>query len=59
VRAASTWRAYDSDFADFWAWCAHQTPPVEALPATPVTVALYLTALAEVRMPPGGPGGWT
>ena len=41
-RAASTWRAYDSDFADFRAWCAGQTPAVEALPATPAAVALYL-----------------
>jgi hypothetical protein len=30
---------------------ASQTPPLEALPASPVTVALYLTALAEVRKP--------
>ena len=50
-RSKATWRAYDSDFADFRAWCAHQIPAVEALPATPVTVALYLTALAEVRKP--------
>jgi integrase len=50
-RSPSTWRAYDSDFADFRAWCANQHPPVEPLPATPATVALYLTALAEVRKP--------
>ena len=50
-RAASTWRAYDSDFADFRAWCADQHPPVESLPATPATVALYITALAEARKP--------
>ena len=50
-RAASTWRAYESDFAHFRTWCAEQQPPVESLPATPATVALYLTALAEVWKP--------
>ena len=50
-RAASTWRAYECDFADFRTWCAEQHPPVESLPATPATVALYLTALAETRKP--------
>ena len=45
-RAASTWRAYESDFADFRTWCAERFSPVEPLPATPATVALYLTALA-------------
>jgi integrase len=35
----------------FRTWCATQHPPLQALPAHPVTVALYLTALAEVRMP--------
>ncbi|HST91338.1 MAG TPA: hypothetical protein VLJ13_03990 [Brevundimonas sp.] len=48
---SSTWRAYKSDFADFRTWCASQQPPAESLPATPATVALYLTALAEVRKP--------
>lgn len=41
-RSEATWRAYDSDFADFRTWCAHQDPAVESLPATPVTVARYL-----------------
>jgi site-specific recombinase XerD len=50
-RADSTWRAYDSDFADFRAWCADQDPPVDCLPASPATVALYITALAETRKP--------
>jgi integrase len=50
-RADSTWRAYTSDMADFRRWCAQQLPPVSALPAAPDTVALYLTALAEVRAP--------
>ncbi|WP_232664465.1 site-specific integrase [Pseudonocardia sp. TRM90224] len=50
-RAQSTWRAYDSDMADFRRWCAAQQPPHAALPATAETVALYLTALAPVRAP--------
>jgi hypothetical protein len=50
-RADSTWRAYDSDFAAFRGWCAEQAPGLEPLPATPATVALYITALAEVRKP--------
>ena len=45
-RAASTWRAYESDFADFRTWCAERVAPVEPLPATPATVVLYITALA-------------
>src|SRR3954449_2639708 len=44
--AASTWRAYHSDFADFRTWCAERVSPVESLPATATTVALYITALA-------------
>jgi site-specific recombinase XerD len=47
-RAASTWRAYESDVAHFRTWCAEQRPPVESLPAT---VALYLTALTETHKP--------
>lgn len=31
-RATSTWRAYDSDFADLRNWCTEQQPAVEALP---------------------------
>ncbi len=50
-RASSTWRAYTSDMADFRRWCAEQQPPRSALPAAPETVALYLTALAQVRAP--------
>lgn len=37
------------DMADFRAWCASQRPPLEALPAGPMTVALYVAALADVR----------
>jgi site-specific recombinase XerD len=50
-RAAATRTAYASDMAQFRAWCATQHPPLEALPAQPMTVALYLAALADVRKP--------
>lgn len=50
-RADSTWRAYDSDFADFRTWCANQDPALEPLPAAPSTVALYITAQVETRKP--------
>jgi hypothetical protein len=41
AKAANTLRAYQSDWQDFQNWCGeHQLP---ALPATPETVALYLT----------------
>jgi site-specific recombinase XerD len=41
AKAANTLRAYQSDWQDFQNWCEeHQLP---ALPATPETVALYLT----------------
>jgi site-specific recombinase XerD len=48
-RAVATLRAYESDMADFRTWCATQHPPLQALPAEPMTVALYVAALAEVR----------
>ena len=50
-RAANTRRAYQCDMDQFRIWCAAQYPPREALPAHPVTVALYLTALADIRKP--------
>jgi site-specific recombinase XerD len=50
-RAANTRKAYACDMDQFRAWCASQHPALPALPAHPVTVALYLTALAEVRKP--------
>lgn len=44
AKAANTRRAYASDWRHFTAWCAtHQREP---LPASPETVALYLSALA-------------
>ena len=44
-KASNTVRAYQSDWRDFEAWCGdhHRRP----LPATPDTVALYLTQMAE------------
>ncbi len=48
-KAASTLRAYQSDWEHFRAWCEERgaTP----LPATPETVALYLVALAATHRP--------
>ncbi len=43
--SASTRRAYRSDWEDFTIWC--RTQGLQALPAAPETVALYLAALAE------------
>ena len=44
-KASNTIRAYRSDWRDFEEWCfSHRR---QALPATPETVALYLTSLAE------------
>jgi site-specific recombinase XerD len=51
-RAAATWRAYESDFADFRTWCAEWVSPVEPLPAAPATMALYITALAAKSRKP-------
>ncbi len=47
AKAASTRRAYASDWADFASWCQAQNRA--ALPAQPETVALYVTALADQR----------
>jgi site-specific recombinase XerD len=47
ARAASTLRAYRADWQIFEAWCgAHE---LAALPATPETVALYITEMARDR----------
>jgi len=49
-KAPNTVRAYRSDLADFTMWCTdHQLTPI---PATPETVALYITALAEAGAKP-------
>lgn len=44
-RAASTWRAYESDWRIFTVWC--QGVDLSALPATPTTVAMFLAAEAQ------------
>jgi site-specific recombinase XerD len=44
-RASSTWRAYESDWRIFCAWC--QTMDLAALPAAPSTVAMFLAAEAK------------
>ena len=44
-KAASTRRAYQGDWSHFAAWCARYGH--EALPATPETVALYLSDFAD------------
>jgi len=46
-RAASTWRAYDADLRHFRAWCAAQPGAPAAVPASALTVAGYLAALAD------------
>lgn len=45
TRAANTVRAYAADWRDFSGWC--DTHQLVALPAHPLTVALYLDALVE------------
>jgi site-specific recombinase XerD len=44
-RASSTWRAYESDWRIFIAWC--QVMDLSALPAAPATVAMFLAAEAK------------
>jgi integrase len=46
-KAATTRRAYDSDWRHFHSWCVSNR--LVALPATPDTVALYITELADPR----------
>lgn len=47
AKAPATLRAYRTDWRDFTAWCAARS--LDALPAEPRTVALYLTDLAGVK----------
>ncbi len=47
AKTANTHRAYQSDWHDFSAWC--EARGLAALPAVPITVALYLSDLAERR----------
>jgi site-specific recombinase XerD len=49
-RAASTWRAYESDWRMFGAWC--QSVDRASLPADPATVALFLAAQAKLGIAP-------
>jgi len=49
AKASATLRAYQSDWADFSAWCRRQG--LNELPADPATVALYLASLAEDHKP--------
>jgi site-specific recombinase XerD len=49
-RAASTWRAYESDWRIFAAWCT--AVDRSALPASPHTVALFLAAQARLGHAP-------
>jgi site-specific recombinase XerD len=45
AKAANTLAAYRSDWNDFTSWCTRCN--LESLPATPATVTLYITDLAE------------
>src|SRR5437899_10831562 len=47
AKAPNTLKAYRIDWADFSEWCALHR--LEFLPATPQTVALYLTDLARTH----------
>ncbi|HLO03668.1 MAG TPA: site-specific integrase [Symbiobacteriaceae bacterium] len=44
-RSVSTVKAYQNDWQDFTAWCAEQA--LQAMPASPETLALYLTAKVD------------
>ncbi|MGA2171050.1 MAG: hypothetical protein ABSG62_22935 [Terracidiphilus sp.] len=61
AKAVSTQRAYSSDWRHFAQWC--EPNGLSSLPATPSTVALYLTSLATpgkaknpARRPPSPAG---
>lgn len=49
-RAKSTWRAYENDWAQFEAWC--QTVALDALPAEPDTVAMFVASQAANGLSP-------
>ena len=48
-KAASTLRAYRSDWEHFSNWCKNSG--LSALPTTPEIIAMYLAALAESHRP--------
>ncbi|MDT3441611.1 MULTISPECIES: tyrosine-type recombinase/integrase [unclassified Pseudofrankia] len=52
ARATSTWRAYDTDLRHFRAWCAAQPTVPTAVPASALTVAGYIAALADAGYKP-------
>ena len=45
--AASTSQTYRSAWNDFTRWCAARRPPLSALPASELTIALYLESRTE------------
>lgn len=47
AKSARTLRCYATDWKDFTAWCERNA--LVALPATPQTIALYISALADGR----------
>jgi integrase len=49
AKAPATRRAYRADWEDFTAWCSARG--IVALPATPATVGLYLSARAATHRP--------
>ncbi|WP_410173612.1 tyrosine-type recombinase/integrase [Frankia nepalensis] len=52
ARATSTWKAYDTDLRHFRGWCAAQPGAPVAVPASALTVAGYLAALADAGYKP-------
>ena len=50
ARADSTWRAYQSDWRQFEAWCVKLD--LEALPATPETVSMFVASQAAAGLNP-------
>ncbi len=49
-RSAATWRAYQSDWRQFEAWCVKLN--LEALPATPETVSMFVASQAAAGLNP-------
>ncbi len=49
ARAENTVGAYRSDLSDFEVWCRVEAGGLDPLPASPETVALYITDLVQVQ----------
>lgn len=49
-RSAATWRAYQSDWRQFETWCVKLN--LEALPATPETVSMFVASQAAAGLNP-------